>query len=414
VRAFALAMVMALTVAAAGSASPAAARRVNPTLVIGVDLPMHGPLAGMSADTLAAIRLVVEQAGGTAGAYLVTVQGYDDSTAAAGGWDGPTCTANGHAHVANANEVAVIGTFNSGCAELEVPILDQAAGGPMTMISHANSYPGLLRVWGPGEPEKYYPGGVRNYGRISTSDNYAADAQAVFAHTSLHVKRCFVASDGFLYGNKLVAEFRTAAKVQHVKIVGSGHWSPAAHSYKKLWTKAAKKKPDCVFLGGYADSNGARLIKDKVKVLGSNKKVRLLGPTSFGGYPNIDGLKQAQGMFVTWSDMPNISVLADRGAQVKSFLTAFKAKTGHDVSAYEALYGAAVAQLMLKAIAASDGTRAGVHDQLFGGLSVPADESFVGVKTGIDPATGESMSKQITVTVIRHKVEYLSRTINLP
>ncbi len=46
---------------------------------------------------------------------------YDNSTAAKGAWDDATCAANAKAHVENAAEVAVMGTYNSGCAKIEVP-----------------------------------------------------------------------------------------------------------------------------------------------------------------------------------------------------------------------------------------------------------------------------------------------------
>ena len=41
---------------------------------------------------------------------------------------------------------AYIGTFNSGCAELEIPVLNQAQpGGPIAMVSPANTWPGLTQ-----------------------------------------------------------------------------------------------------------------------------------------------------------------------------------------------------------------------------------------------------------------------------
>ncbi len=74
-------------------------------------------------------------------------------------------------HVANTAEVAVIGTFNSGCAKLQVPVLNQAPGGGMLMISHANRNAGLTKPEGPQEPEKYSPSGKRTYARVVTTDD---------------------------------------------------------------------------------------------------------------------------------------------------------------------------------------------------------------------------------------------------
>jgi branched-chain amino acid transport system substrate-binding protein len=414
VRAFVLAMAIVTAVVAAGSPSPPRVIQAPPTpVVIGVDLPMQGISADGSADTLAAIRLIVNQAGGVAGAYAVSVKSYDDSTFAQGGWDGATCVANAHAQVANASELAVIGTYNTGCSKLEVPVLNRASDGPMAMISHANTNPGLIRLWTAGEqPGQYYPTGIRSYGRIIASDNFQGTADADFVRKTLHAKRCFIVNDGYDYGVGVARAFATEAKRVHLRIVGDKRWRASASNYRKLWAKAAGKKANCVFLSGQADWNGAQLIKDKVAVLGSNKRVRLLAPDGFTGYPDIDRLKAAQGMYISFSGIP-AAVMATKSAVVRQFLAAFQNETGHAMRTTYALYGAAVAQLMMKAIAASDGTRKGVRDQLFSGLKVPAAQSMIDADTGIDPASGEAIAKQITVQVLRHHVEQFYREVDV-
>ena len=65
-----------------------------------------------------------------------------------------------------------MGTYNSGCAKIEVPVLNQDPNGPMLMVSHANTNPGLTKAWDPGEPDKYYPTGKRNYARVVTTDDF--------------------------------------------------------------------------------------------------------------------------------------------------------------------------------------------------------------------------------------------------
>ena len=71
------------------------------------------------------IQLYLDQIGNKAGNYTVKLKTYDDSTAAKGAWDDAPCAKNAKEHVANADEVAVMGTYNSGCAKIEVPILNQ-------------------------------------------------------------------------------------------------------------------------------------------------------------------------------------------------------------------------------------------------------------------------------------------------
>ena len=95
------------------------------TLVVSSDLPLQGGSKDQSESTNNVIKLVLKQAGNKAGKYNLQFKSYDDSTAAKGAWDDAQCAANAQAHVANRNEVAVMGTYNSGCAKIIVPVLNQ-------------------------------------------------------------------------------------------------------------------------------------------------------------------------------------------------------------------------------------------------------------------------------------------------
>ena len=148
-------------------------------LIISTDLPLQGSSGTQSSDTNKLIQLYLDQIGSKAGNYTVKLKTYDDSTAAAGKWDEAACAKNATDHINTANEVAVMGTFNSGCATIELPTLNNS--GPMLMVSHANTNPGLTKTWDTGEPDKYYPSGKRNYARVVTTDDYQGAAAASFA-----------------------------------------------------------------------------------------------------------------------------------------------------------------------------------------------------------------------------------------
>ena len=57
----------------------------------------------------------------------------------------------------------MIGPYNSGCAELQIPIVSRSAAGPLAMISPANTDVVLTR--GP-HARRLYPDGVRSYARV--------------------------------------------------------------------------------------------------------------------------------------------------------------------------------------------------------------------------------------------------------
>src|SRR4051794_17112424 len=186
IRAVAVVAITALGLAACGSGSSGGSSSGGggKTLVISSDLPLQGASKDASDSTNNAIKLYLEQQGYKAGDYKIEFKTYDDSTAAKGAWDDVTCAKNANDHVSNNDEVAVMGTYNSGCAKIEVPILNQASD-PLLMVSHANTNPGLTKKWDAGEPDKYYASGKRNYARVITTDDYQGSAAAQFAAQTL-------------------------------------------------------------------------------------------------------------------------------------------------------------------------------------------------------------------------------------
>jgi branched-chain amino acid transport system substrate-binding protein len=388
--------------AAAGTdaAAPAAG-----TLLIGTDLPLQGASADASADTNLAIKLLLEKVGSKAGTYSVGLKEYDDSTAAKGAWDDATCTANANSHVGNKAEVAVMGTYNSGCAKLEVPILNQDPAGPMLMISHANTNPGLTKAWDPGEPDKYYPAGTRNYGRIIATDDFQGTADAEFAAKELGVKNCYVLNDAQTYGQGVAKAFVDAAAKVGITIIANDAWDAKQTNYTALFEKVKSKNPDCVYFGGINDNNGQQLIKDKVKVLGPNDgAVKLIGPDGFTGYPEVQKMPEAQGMYISFAGIPS-GELVKQGGFGGTFVTDFKTKYGHDPASSYSIYGAAATQLILAAIAKSDGTRKGVTEAAFSGITIPADQSILGKEFGIDPTTGDVTVKDMSFNIVKDNAE---------
>ena len=118
-----------------------------------------------------------------------------------------------------------------------------------------------------------------------------------------------------------------------------------------------------MFLGGLIDENGAQVIKDKVAVLGPNDgKVKLFVPDGFTTQQTIDEAPEAApGMFLSVAGVP-IDQFKGAGAE---FIKDFKPRLGGKPVDPYAIYGGQAAQVMLNAIAASDGSRADVIAKLF-------------------------------------------------
>jgi branched-chain amino acid transport system substrate-binding protein len=375
-------------------------------VIISSDLPLQGASKAASDSTNKAIELYLEQVGGKAGPHTVKFQKYDDSTAAKGAWDDATCAKNAQDHVANAAEVAVMGTYNSGCAKIQVPVLNQDPDGPMLMVSHANTNPGLTKKWDPGEPEKFFPSGKRSYARVITLDDVQGAAAAQFLANDIKVQRCMVLNDNQTYGQGVAKAFEDEARKLGVQILGNQPWDAKQPNYTALFQSVKARNPDCVYLGGIYDNNGGQLIKDKVRVLGDNKQVTFMGPDGFTGYPQMLAQPESDGMYLTFAGLDTES-LRKQGGKAAQFLDAYKQKYGADPDTSYALYGVAAVQVILEAIEKSDGTRKSVRDAVFEGegITIPANESVLGKEIRIDPQTGDTTAKDISVILVKGKKE---------
>jgi len=133
--------------------------------------------------------------------------------------------------------------------------------------------------------------------------------------------------------------------------------------------------------------------------------VKLIAPDGFTGYPTVQKLAEAQGMYISFAGLPASELIKAGGAGAK-FVTDFKAKYGHDPASAYAIYGAAAAQYIMAAIAASDGTRKGVRDAAFSGkITIPADQSIIGKEFSIDAKSGDVSVRDMSIQLLKDNVE---------
>ncbi len=377
----------------------------EPDVLLASDFPLQGSSRTQTIQIVEAIRVLLEEANYKAGDHNVAYQSCDDSTAQAGKWDSGKCSTNAQAYAGNEKLVGVIGTFNSGCAAIEIPVLNQAPGGGVAMISPANTYV-CLTEGGPGcdatEPDKYYPSGSRNYARVVAHDAYQGAAVAEFAKEQ-GVTNVYILNDKEAYGLGVATNFRNAAEAVGIKVAGFEAWDPKQAGYEALFRKIGQSGADAVFLGGLIDENGAQVIKDKVAVLGPNDgDVKLFAPDGFTTQQTIDEAPEAAaGMFMSVAGVP-IDEFQGKGAE---FAEAFKPRLGgKNIDPY-AIYGAQAAQVMLDAIAASDGSRADVIAKLF---EAKVTDGYLGsfeINENGDPGGAEGAVVGFTIYKATDKLE---------
>jgi branched-chain amino acid transport system substrate-binding protein len=348
----------------------------KPQYLIASDLPLQGAGRAQNIDMQKAIQYVLDkQYHFKAGKYTVGYQGCDDSTAQTGAWDAGKCTSNGRAYAADKSVVGVLGTFNSGCAKLIIPLANRAPGGPLGMLSVANTAVGLTHTaaWtSPGEPGIYYPTGKRNYVRVAASDDYQGPAAADLLLSRAFklaqgkkfapIRDVYILHDNQTFGKGVAEAFRLRAEEENIKVLGFEPWDAKATSYEAIGNRIKATNADAVYFGGIVCNNGAKLLKDIRGAVGPNPV--FVGPDGWTPYSaTLAAGSAAQGMYVSYAGLP-LEKLGKTGKKFIKAFTKFLHLKGELPPPY-AVYQAQGTQIMLDAIKRSNGTRASVTSQLF-------------------------------------------------
>jgi len=335
-----LLVVASLVLAACGTG---AATTSGGTIKIVSDLPMTGSSLGQTQTIVNAIKMALEEKGGKAcnGQWTIQYEAKDDASAALGKWDPDVVTANAKAYAADKNVVAVIGTFNSGAAQLMIPIVNPEN---LVMISPANTYPGLTKP-GKGqadEPAKYYPNNVRNYSRVVPADDLQGQVAANWAKT-LGVAKVYILDDQELYGKGIADVFDKTAKEIGLTVLGHEGIDSKAADYKALATKIKDLAPDLIYFGGITQNNAGQLWKD-IRSVGFTGS--LMGPDGIAeeAFVEAAGADAAEGTYVTFGGVPPSAMEGDAA----KWRDTYKAKFGADPEVYT-VYGYVAATTLLDA-----------------------------------------------------------------
>jgi branched-chain amino acid transport system substrate-binding protein len=329
--------------------------------LIASDLPLTGSAGTATLPMTRAIELVLQRHGFRAGKYTVAYQSCDDATAQAGNFDFATCGANAKSYARDRDLIGVIGPYNSDCARVEIPILNLARGAPVALVGTLTTNDELTRKGPearPGELGLLYPTGRRNFVRLIAPDSVQGAGLAILAR-QLGGHRVEALSDGFDYGDTLSEGFVRAARRLGLQVVGPHGWGDG--DYRALAARVAAAHPDAVLVAGYQGPSAAHLLQALRRRLGP--RVKLLAGDGFLTLPDLQRVAgpAARGLYVSFSGRPN-EALPAAGRQ---FVQAFAAtQPSRQVVSYAAAYGAQAAEVLLAAIARSDGTRASVVREL--------------------------------------------------
>ncbi|MDX2272583.1 MAG: branched-chain amino acid ABC transporter substrate-binding protein [Cyanobacteriota bacterium] len=320
-------------------------------------LPMTGSSLGQTQTIVNAIEQVFEETDYAVcdGKLKIEFEQYDDATAAAGKWDPGQVTDNANKIVADEDIVAVIGHFNSGAAQLSIPILNESN---LVMVSPANTYPGLTKPGKgeAGEPDKYYPNGERNYARVIPADDIQGAVAARWAQ-SLGAKTVYILDDQELYGKGIADVFEATSKELGMTVAGREGIDGKAADYKALMTKIKSLNPDLIYYGGITQNNAGQLVRDMRNV--GMAETKFMGPDGIQEQAFIEASgKDGEGVYATFGGLP----FSEFTGAAKTWYDNYKAKYNSEPEPY-AIYGAAAAQVVVAALdQVCENNRAAVRD----------------------------------------------------
>ncbi len=330
------------------------------------DLPLKGAVSAQTGPALKGEQLALSQAGFKAGQWKINFISLDDSTATSPtNYDLNVCQANARKAATDPKAVYMVGPFNSGCAEVEIPITNQ---GGLAQVSPANTYPGLTTNdpgTAPGEPTKYYPAGTRTYLRIVPRDTIQGQAGLV-AMQQEGCKRVAVADDKTPYGVGLATQVKLNQAKYGLTVTSLTPLDPTQPNFRSYASSVKSQGANCVYTA-FDPPGEVQLVKDinsavpTAKIFGGDG-VCSGGETnpSKGGFP-----KSIAPLF--------FCTVATQGLTTypggKDFLAAYKAKYGDSNPDPYSIYGYEAMKLGLATIAklgAQGNSKSAVVKALFG------------------------------------------------
>jgi branched-chain amino acid transport system substrate-binding protein len=241
----------------------AVANRIHgATLTIYTSGPMRGASRLNAQAVLNGEQLALSQARGRVGRYHIQLRALDDATPQGDEWDPGQTTVNARIVMQDLTTIGYIGDFNSGASAVSIPLLNRNG---IPQISASSSAVGLTSNAAgaaPGEPQKYYPTGIRTFARVVPDDTVQANV-LVDLLLRQDCRKTYVLEDGEVDGEDLASSFGLVARSAGLDVVGVQAFPPHATSYAPLATSVAQSGANCVLISALTES-GAPLLARQI------------------------------------------------------------------------------------------------------------------------------------------------------
>jgi len=246
----------------AGSGKPGASssQTGSTTLTVYSSVALQTPSAAQGQAVVDGEKLALAQAGGRVGKFTVRYVSLDDSSAKAGRWDPVAVSSNARQAAQDKSTIAYLGELDPDASAISIPILNEVG---VLQITPGDTYLGFTRSQDAdvGEPEKYYPSGNRTFGRVVPADEVQGAAQVAYQRHA-RCTRLFVLTDRGVYGDTLARVVVRDTGKSGPTVVGQDRVDLRRTDFGSTVEKIQASRPDCVFYGGTANPDAARLWTD--------------------------------------------------------------------------------------------------------------------------------------------------------
>jgi branched-chain amino acid transport system substrate-binding protein len=295
--------------------------------------PLHGDGARQAQDGADAVRLALREAGGMAGPFTVSVVSFDDTDPDTGRWGQNQVIGNARRAISDTNIMAYLSMGDSGATALSLPLLNEAG---VLQIGPTAGYVGLTRAAGRGEPDRFYPSGIRTFGRIAPADDVEAKA-LLDAMREQGVRRLALVHDGELDALGLVALLTRDAPGAGIDVVAEKPVDPRDADQSRVAADVAATGADAALYAGEGARGGATVLD---ALHDADPGMALFGTSGLVNdtFASAVAPATARRLLLTSPSVP----FAELPAGARSFASAFRRAYGRDpvpgaVFGYEAM-----------------------------------------------------------------------------
>ncbi len=391
------------------SGATGATRIHGKILTVYASAPLRGASRVSGTAVVDGARLALAQAHDRVGEYRIALKVLDDATVQRGGWDPGQTTINARAAVLDPTTIGYLGEVNSGASAISIPPLNRA-GIPQvsptsTAVGLTSSAPGAF----PGEPQKYYPSGVRTFARVVPNDTVQAIAQ-VRVQQSTGCTRVYVLDDGEVDGTATARSYLVAAQRAGLRVIGIQAFVRGATSYQPLALAVAQTHPDCVLISADTESGAVLLTTQlaaampEVKIFGSAGLAETTyADPAHGGIPPAVGAR----VVITAPTLGPRQYPAAAGA----FTAAFDRRYGSLQP--DAIFGYEAMSLLLSAIdrGTEHGSKPAVRSAVRAALFATHDRTSVLGTYSIDPNGDTTLRRYGVYVIVAGRLTFWQRIV---